>query len=168
MKPKTYSQAGVDTRLAGELKGAIAGLAAGTLGTGVVAGPGSFAGLYQLQGYREPLLVASADGVGTKLKLAAAEGRYHGLGQDLVHHCTNDILTSGARPLFLLDYIAADRLRPEVIEDIVRGIADACRGVGCALLGGETAEMPGVYQEGEHDLMGFIVGAVEKERVIEG
>ncbi|MDP7469525.1 MAG: phosphoribosylformylglycinamidine cyclo-ligase [Dehalococcoidia bacterium] len=168
MKPKTYSQAGVDTRLAGELKGAIAGLAAGTLGTGVVAGPGPFAGLYQLQGYREPLLVASADGVGTKLKLAAAEGRYHGLGQDLVHHCTNDILTSGARPLFLLDYIAADRLRPEVIEDIVRGIADACRGVGCALLGGETAEMPGVYQEGEHDLMGFIVGAVEKERVIEG
>ena len=168
MKPKTYSQAGVDTHLAGELKGAIAGLAAGTLGPEVLAGPGPFAGLYQLQGYREPLLVASADGMGTKLKLAAAHGRHHGLGRDLVHHCTNDILTSGAKPLFLLDYIAADRLRPQVIEEIIRGLAEACRGVGCALLGGETAEMPGVYREGEHDLVGFIVGAVEKDRVIEG
>jgi phosphoribosylformylglycinamidine cyclo-ligase len=168
MKPKTYSQSGVNTQLAAELKGAIAGLAAATLGPGVVAGPGPFAGLYHLQGYREPLLVASADGVGTKLKLAAALGRYHGLGPDLVHHCTNDILTCGARPLFLLDYIATDRLRPQVVEEIIRGMAEACRGVGCALLGGETAEMPGVYREGEHDLVGFIVGAVDRDRVIDG
>ncbi len=168
MRPKTYSQAGVNTQLATSVKEAISALAATTLGPGVVAGPGPFAGLYQLQGYQEPLLVASADGVGTKMKLAAAVGRYHGLGLDLVHHCTNDILTSGARPLFLLDYIATDRLRPEVVEEFVRGLAEACRGVGCALLGGETAEMPGVYREGEHDLVGFIVGAVEKGRVIDG
>ena len=168
MRPKTYSQAGVNTRLAAGVKETISALAASTLGAGVVAGPGPFAGLYQLQGYREPLLVASADGVGTKMKLAAVLGRYHGLGLDLVHHCTNDILTSGALPLFLLDYIATDRLRGQMVEQVVRGLAEACRGVGCALLGGETAEMPGVYREGEHDLVGFMVGAVEKGQVIDG
>lgn len=168
MSSKTYSQAGVNIEAASRMKEAIAGMAAATLGSGVVAGPGPFAGLFQVQGYREPLLAATADGVGTKMKLATTLGQYLGLGLDLVHHCTNDLLTCGARPLFLLDYIAADRLRPEVVKEMVRGLADACREVGCALLGGETAEMPGVYRHGEYDLVGFMVGAVEKDGVIDG
>ena len=132
----------------------------------VLAGIGAFGGLFdaaELQGMRSPVLVASTDGVGTKVKLAASLGRYHGIGMDIVNHCINDILVQGARPLFFLDYFATSRLQPEVVAEIVGGIAEACRQAGCVLLGGETAEMPGVYLEGEFDLAGTIVGCLERE-----
>jgi phosphoribosylformylglycinamidine cyclo-ligase len=131
---------------------------------------GSFGGLFRLplSGYSEPVLVSSADGVGTKLKLAFMSGRHATVGQDLVNHCVNDILVQGATPLFFLDYLATGRLSPEVAAEIVAGMASACRENGCALLGGETAEMPGFYAEGEYDLAGFIVGIVDRARVIDG
>lgn len=142
-----------------------------TYGPEVLAGIGSFGGLYTataLQGLVEPVLVASTDGVGTKTKLAAALGRYHSIGYDIVHHCINDILVQGAKPLFFLDYLAASRLEPKTVAEIVTGVAEACRTHGMALLGGETAEMPGVYQVGEFDLVGTIVGIVERRAIIDG
>ena len=134
----------------------------------MITGIGPFAGLYQLKGYQEPILVSSVDGVGTKLKIAAALGKHDTVGIDLVNHCVNDILTSGAEPLFFLDYIAMGKLVPQQVEAIARGMADACRAVGCALIGGETAEMPGFYPEGDYDLVGFIIGVVEKGNIIDG
>jgi phosphoribosylformylglycinamidine cyclo-ligase len=142
-----------------------------THGPNVLAGIGAFGGLYSLAGVTEglaqPALVASTDGVGTKVKLAAAAGRYRGIGQDIVNHCLNDIACAGegVRPLLFLDYIASSKLSPEMVAEVVGGIAGACRAVGCALLGGETAEMPGVYQANEFDLVGTIIGIADAARV---
>ena len=134
----------------------------------VLGEAGFFGGLFEFKGYNQPVLVSSVDGVGTKLKIASALSRHNTVGIDLVNHCVNDILTCGAEPLFFLDYIAMGKLVPEQVEAIVRGLAQACREVGCALIGGETAEMPGVYGEEDYDLVGFIVGVVEKDRIIKG
>src|SRR5688572_4563409 len=144
-------------------------MARATYTPGVLSGVGSFGGLFALDGsVPEPVLVASADGVGTKLKVAFMTGVHHTIGQDLVNHCVNDILVQGARPLFFLDYLATGRLSPDVAEQIVKGVAQACVANGCALLGGETAEMPGFYADGEYDVAGFIVGVVSRPKVIDG
>ena len=138
-----------------------------TYGTEVLAGIGAFGGLYDagaLKAMQRPVLVASTDGVGTKVKLAAQLGRYEGIGQDLVNHCINDILVQGARPLFFMDYVATARLEPEMVAAVVGGLATACAAAGIPLLGGETAEMPGVYAAGEFDVAGTIIGVVERER----
>ncbi|MBI4328484.1 MAG: phosphoribosylformylglycinamidine cyclo-ligase [Chloroflexi bacterium] len=134
----------------------------------VLAGVGPFGALFRLQGYQEPVLVSSTDGVGTKLRIAALMGVHTTIGMDLVNHCVNDIWTSGADPLFFLDYIAAGKLVPERVAEVVQGMATACREVDCPLIGGETAEMPGVYSSEDYDIAGFIVGAVERWRVIDG
>ncbi len=140
-----------------------------TYGPEVLAGIGAFGGLFDasaLKAMHDPVLVASTDGVGTKVKLATQAGRYESIGHDIVNHCINDILVQGARPLFFLDYIASSKIDPEMIASIVSGIAAACREAGCALLGGETAEMPGVYQPGEFDVAGTIVGIVERSSIL--
>ena len=168
MEKQTYAAAGVDLDAAQRAKELIKRHARATIRREVVTGVGPFAGLFQLKGYQEPILVSSVDGVGTKLKIAAALGRHDTVGIDLVNHCVNDILTSGAEPLFFLDYIAMGKLVPQQVEAIARGMADACRAVGCALIGGETAEMPGFYPEGDYDLVGFIIGVVEKGNIIDG
>lgn len=129
---------------------------------------GFFGGLFEFKGYKEPVLVSSVDGVGTKLKIASALAKHDSVGIDIVNHCVNDILTCGAEPLFFLDYIAMGKLVPEVVEAIVKGLVFACREVGCALIGGETAEMPGLYSGEDYDLVGFIIGVVEKEKIIMG
>jgi phosphoribosylformylglycinamidine cyclo-ligase len=134
----------------------------------VLAGVGPFSGLFRLSGYRDPVLVASADGVGTKLKIAALLARYDTVGIDLVNHCVNDILTTGAEPLFFLDYLGSSDLSEEAKTAIVQGVASACQAVGCALLGGETADMPDIYGRGDFDLVGFIVGVVERGQIIDG
>jgi len=168
-EPSTsYAQAGVDVSAAERLVYRIAELARASRRPEVIADVGPFSGLFRLAGYRDPVLVASADGVGTKLKLAALLDHYPSLGHDLVHHCVNDILTAGAEPLFFLDYIGGHGLSDEAKLQLVGGVAEACRAVGCALLGGETADMPDVYSEGDFDLVGFIVGAVERDAVIDG
>jgi phosphoribosylformylglycinamidine cyclo-ligase len=148
----------------------IRGLARGTFTPGVISEIGSFGGLFGLSStaLRDPVLVASADGVGTKLRIAFLTGVHDTIGRDLVSHCVNDILVQGAQPLFFLDYLATGRLDPDVAVKVVEGLARACRENGCALLGGETAEMPGFYADGEYDVAGFIVGAVERARVIDG
>lgn len=165
-----YRSSGVDIDAGNEVVRRIKGLAKSTHTRGVLSDIGSFGGLFSLKasGLGDPVLVASADGVGTKLKLAFLTNVHDTIGQDLVNHCVNDILVQGARPLFFLDYLATGRLSPDVAASIVDGIARACRENGCALLGGETAEMPGFYHDGEYDLAGFIVGAVEREQVIDG
>ena len=165
-----YRSAGVDIDAGHDTVRRIRALARSTFTSGVLSEIGTFGGLFQLEPgrFREPVLVASADGVGTKLKIAFLTGRHDTVGADLVNHCVNDILMQGAEPLFFLDYLATGRLSPEVAESIVAGIASACRDNGCALLGGETAEMPGFYGEGEYDLAGFIVGVAEKSRLING
>jgi phosphoribosylformylglycinamidine cyclo-ligase len=164
-----YRQAGVDIDAGHEVVRRIKSLAASTHTSGVLGGLGSFGGLFAVpEGMASPVLVASADGVGTKLKVAFMAGVHDTIGADLVNHCVNDILVQGAEPLFFLDYLATGRLSPDVAEQIVKGIAGACRENGCALLGGETAEMPGFYADGEYDVAGFIVGAVPRARVIDG
>ena len=164
-----YRQSGVDIDAGNEVVRRIKKMARSTYTPGVLSGVGSFGGLFALDGsVADPVLVASADGVGTKLKVAFMTGVHHTIGQDLVNHCVNDILVQGARPLFFLDYLATGRLSPDVAEQIVKGVADACRENGCALLGGETAEMPGFYQDGEYDVAGFIVGVVSRSKVIDG
>lgn len=165
-----YKRSGVDIDAGNAAVRRIKGLARSTFTPGVLSEIGSFGGLFRLgaAGYRDPVLVASADGVGTKLKLAFLTGRHDTVGADLVNHCVNDVLVQGARPLFFLDYLATGKLLPDVAAEVVSGIARACRENGCALLGGETAEMPGFYAEGEYDLAGFIVGVVERDRVIDG
>ena len=164
-----YRQAGVDIDAGNEVVRRIKALAKGTHTAGVLGGVGSFGGLFALpQGVDAPVLVASADGVGTKLKVAFMAGTHDSIGADLVNHCVNDILVQGAEPLFFLDYLATGRLSPDVAEQIVAGVARACRENGCALLGGETAEMPGFYADGEYDVAGFIVGLVPRARLIDG
>ncbi|HEX7090484.1 MAG TPA: phosphoribosylformylglycinamidine cyclo-ligase [Longimicrobiales bacterium] len=160
----TYRDAGVDREAASRAKRGIADLVRSTARPEVLSGPGSFGGLFRVPaGYRRPVLVASADGVGTKLKVAMRAGRHDTVGHDLVNHCVNDILVEGARPLFFLDYIGMGRLEAGVVEQLVAGVAAGCRANGCALLGGETAEMPDFYAPGEYDLAGFIVGIVEED-----
>ncbi len=164
-----YRRAGVDIDAGNETVRRIKDLARGTFTPGVLSSIGSFGGLFRLGGgFQDPVLVSSADGVGTKLKVAFLTGRHATVGQCLVNHCVNDILVQGADPLFFLDYLATGRLAPEVAARIVEGVATACRENGCALIGGETAEMPGFYAEGEYDIAGFIVGVVERERLITG
>jgi phosphoribosylformylglycinamidine cyclo-ligase len=164
-----YRQSGVDIDAGNEVVRRIRQMAASTYTPGVLSDIGSFGGLFALDGKTaEPVLVASADGVGTKLKIAFMTGIHDTIGADLVNHCVNDILVQGARPLFFLDYLATGRLSPDVAEQIVRGVADGCRANGCALLGGETAEMPGFYADGEYDVAGFIVGIVGRDRVVDG
>jgi phosphoribosylformylglycinamidine cyclo-ligase len=165
-----YRQSGVDIDAGNEVVRRIKGLARGTYTPGVMSDLGSFGGLFRLgeHGRRDPVLVSSADGVGTKLRVAFMSGIHGTIGADLVNHCVNDILVQGARPLFFLDYLATGRLDPDVAVQIVEGLARACRENGCALLGGETAEMPGFYADGEYDVAGFIVGVVERERLIDG
>ncbi len=165
-----YKQSGVDIDAGHEVVRRIAALARGTFTPGVLTDIGSFGGLFSLHAASEPhpVLVASADGVGTKLRVVFMTGVHTTIGADLVNHCVNDILVQGARPLFFLDYLATGRLDPGVAVQIVGGLAAACRANGCALLGGETAEMPGFYADGEYDLAGFIVGVVDRSRVIDG
>jgi phosphoribosylformylglycinamidine cyclo-ligase len=164
-----YRASGVDIDAGNEAVRRIKTLARATYTPGVLSGVGSFGGLFAMDPSIEaPVLVASADGVGTKLKVAFMAGVHHTIGADLVNHCVNDILVQGAKPMFFLDYLATGRLAPEVAEQIVRGMAGACRENGCALLGGETAEMPGFYQPGEYDVAGFIVGVVPRARIIDG
>jgi phosphoribosylformylglycinamidine cyclo-ligase len=167
--PIDYRQSGVDIDAGNDVVRRIKSLARGTYTSGVLSGVGSFGGLFAVDpSVPEPVLVASADGVGTKLKVAFMTGRHDTIGADLVNHCVNDILVQGARPLFFLDYLATGRLSPDVAEQIVAGVARACGENGCALLGGETAEMPGFYADGEYDVAGFIVGIVSKPRIIDG
>jgi phosphoribosylformylglycinamidine cyclo-ligase len=165
-----YKQSGVDIDAGNEVVRRIKSLARGTFTNGVLSEIGSFGGLFQLgaAGVSDPVLVASADGLGTKLRLAFMTGVHSTIGVDLVNHCVNDILVQGARPLFFLDYLATGRLDPDVAVQIVEGLARACRENGCALLGGETAEMPGFYADGEYDVAGFIVGVVPRDGLIDG
>ena len=133
-----------------------------------MSGIGFFGGLFEFKGFKQPVLVSSVDGVGTKLKIACALDKHNTIGIDLINHCVNDILTCGAEPLFFLDYIAMGKLVPQQVEAVAHGLAQACREVGCALIGGETAEMPGLYIGEDYDLVGFIIGVVEKEKIIMG
>jgi phosphoribosylformylglycinamidine cyclo-ligase len=158
----SYAAAGVDIEAYERVLERVKPLIAATHGKDVAVGVGPFAGLYALAGGGH--LAASADGVGTKIKVAIAAGAHRGIGTDIVNHCVNDIATSGAKPLFFLDYFATGKLDPEVFAQLIEGMTDACRQAGCALLGGETAEMPGVYALGDYDLAGFIVGLVEPGR----
>jgi phosphoribosylformylglycinamidine cyclo-ligase len=165
-----YRQSGVDIDAGNETVRRIKALARSTFTPGVLSEIGSFGGLFELdrKAYDAPVLVSSADGVGTKLRLAFMTGRHDTIGADLVNHCVNDILVQGARPLFFLDYLATGRLSPEVAEQVIAGMARACRENGCALIGGETAEMPGFYADGEYDVAGFIVGVVDRARIVNG
>ncbi|MDP9162336.1 MAG: phosphoribosylformylglycinamidine cyclo-ligase [Acidobacteriota bacterium] len=168
--PVTYADAGVDIDRATRTKKRIKYLAHKTFTRGVLSEIGGFGGLFAIdkQKYADPVLVSSVDGVGTKLKVAFEMKVHHTIGADLVNHCVNDIAVQGATPLFFMDYLATGQLEPEVAEKVVEGLAEACKHNGCALIGGETAEMPGFYPEGEYDLAGFIVGVVERERIVTG
>ena len=165
-----YRSSGVDIDAGNEVVRRVRALAKSTFTTRVLSDIGAFGGLFQLDlsGVTEPVLVASTDGVGTKLKVAFLTGRHDTVGIDLVNHCVNDILVQGARPLFFLDYLATGRLSADVSVSVIDGVAHGCKQNGCALLGGETAEMPGFYADGEYDLAGFIVGIVDRARLIDG
>jgi phosphoribosylformylglycinamidine cyclo-ligase len=164
---QTYAAAGVNIEIASRVKEFIIKQAQGTFHPQVL-GAGFFGSMFQLEGYNEPVLVSSVDGVGTKIKIASLLDRNDTVGIDIVNHCVNDIFCCGAKPLFFLDYIAMGKLVPQQIKAIVTGIARACKEVGCSLIGGETAEMPGVYPGESYDLVGFIVGVVEKASIIDG
>ena len=165
--PSAYRAAGVDIDAGNRAVALLSEAVASTRTPEVISGPGGFGGMYSAEGLApDSVLVASTDGVGTKTALAAAHRRWRGIGIDLVNHCIGDIAVHGARPLFFLDYIATARLVPEVVAEIVAGMADACRAAGCALLGGETAEMPGVYEPGAVDVAGTIVGAAPRHRLL--
>ena len=164
-----YARAGVNIEAGNRAVALMRRAVQSTHGPEVLAGLGAFGGLFHaatLREMRDPVLVASTDGVGTKVILAARAGRFESIGQDIVNHCVNDVLAQGARPLFFLDYVASDRLLPEQVAATVEGMSRACREAGCALLGGETAEMPGVYLEGRFDVVGTLVGAVERAEVL--
>src|ERR687892_189497 len=170
MKQKAYARAGVDIDLGNKVKATLPQLLASTHRKEVLGKVGGFGGLFALdcKKYKEPVLVSSVDGVGTKLKLAFAMDKHDTVGQDLVNHCIDDIAVLGAEPLFFLDYIGCERLEPRVFQQLLRGLSRACRNAGCALLGGETAQMPGMYRKGEYDLAGCIVGVVERTKIIDG
>src|SRR3989440_11731044 len=170
MKAVTYADAGVNIDAANRATEKIKELARSTFNARTLSEIGSFGGMFDgaFPSMQQPVLVASADGVGTKLKIAFATGIHNTIGRDLVNHCVNDILVQGARPLFFLDYIAAGRLSPETIASVIEGITAGCRENGCVLLGGETAEMPGFYADGEYDVAGFIVGIGDREKIIDG
>lgn len=169
MKEKTsYANAGVNIDEADRAVSLIKRHASKTLTSGVLTSIGSFGAGFSLKGWRDPVLVSSADGVGTKLKVAFLTGQHDTVGEDLVNHCVNDIAVQGAKPLFFLDYFSVGKLEASVCGSVVEGIARGCKKNGCALIGGETAEMPGMYSEGEYDLAGFIVGAVERKRMLTG
>src|SRR5262245_25478727 len=163
-----YKSSSIDIDAGNETVRRIGQLAKATFTPGVLSDIGSFGGLFPLDttAWQEPVLVSSADGVGTKLKVGFLANRHRTNGVDLVNHCVNDILVQGATPLFFLDYLATGRLSPDIAEQIVEGLARACQDNGCALLGGETAEMPGFYADGEYDVAGFIVGAVDRPRIV--
>lgn len=166
-----YARAGVDIDAATDAVGRMKAHIKTTLTSGVLTDVGSFGGMFALSALgrlEDPVLVSSIDGVGTKLKIAFATGRHDTVGKDLVSHCVNDILVQGARPLFFLDYFGTGRLEPGVAASVVKGLADGCRAAGCALIGGETAEMPGLYRAGEYDLAGCIVGWVERSKIVNG
>src|SRR5690625_1757702 len=165
----SYAAAGVNLTAAAEALTSITGLVESTYTPGVLAGLGAFGGVFELpSGYREPVLVASTDGVGTKSMVAVKLGDHASIGRDLVNHCVNDILVQGAKPLFFLDYVASGRLSPLVVTQVVEGVASACREANMALLGGETAEMPGVYRGSEIDIVGTIIGIAEKSGIVTG
>ena len=170
MKQKAYAAAGVDIDLGNQVKAGLPELLASTRRPGVLGKVGGFGGLFELntKAFRRPVLVSSADGVGTKLKIAFLTGRHDTVGQDLVNHCVNDISVLGAEPLFFLDYIGTGKLKPHVFHQLISGFARACHENNCALIGGETAQMPGFYKEGEYDVCGTIVGVVEKDRMLNG
>jgi phosphoribosylformylglycinamidine cyclo-ligase len=166
----SYSDAGVDIDAATRATDRIKELARRTFNQRTLSEIGSFGGMFDgaFPNLSQPVLVASADGVGTKLKIAFATGVHNTVGRDLVNHCVNDILVQGARPLFFLDYVATGKLSPDVVASVVEGVTNGCRENGCVLLGGETAEMPGFYQDGEYDIAGFIVGVVDRNKIIDG
>jgi phosphoribosylformylglycinamidine cyclo-ligase len=169
-KKKAYASAGVDVDLGNKLKRRIQSLVKQTHGPKVLGKIGGFGGLFRADfgAMRDPVLVASIDGVGTKLKIAFALNKHDTVGADLVNHCVNDIAVLGARPLFFLDYIGCEKLEPRVFDQILRGFSRACRAAGCALIGGETAQMPGMYRKGEYDLAGCIIGVVDRAKMIDG
>lgn len=169
-KRKAYARAGVDVDLGNLVKRRIQARVKSTHGPEVLGKIGGFGGLFaaKFTGMRNPVLVASVDGIGTKLKVAFAVNRHNTVGADLVNHCVNDIAVLGARPLFFLDYIGAERLEPRVFDQLLAGFTKACRAAGCALIGGETAQMPGMYRQGEYDLAGCIVGVVDRAKMIDG
>jgi phosphoribosylformylglycinamidine cyclo-ligase len=169
-KKKAYARAGVDVDLGNKLKRGIQSLVRQTHGPQVLNKIGGFGGLFRANfpGMREPVLVASIDGVGTKLKIAFALNKHDTVGADLVNHCVNDIAVLGARPIFFLDYIGCGKLESRVFQQLLRGFSRACRSAGCALLGGETAQMPGMYRKGEYDLAGCIIGVVDRGHIIDG
>lgn len=169
MTKSDYASSGVDIDAGNRAVDLMKDAVKSTYNKSVLAGIGSFGGLFDASALKEmksPVLVASTDGVGTKVKLAASVGRYRGIGHDIVNHCINDILVQGAKPLFFMDYFATSKLNPEQTAEVVTGIAEACKDSGVALLGGETAEMPGVYQPNEFDVAGTIVGVLEKEAIL--
>src|ERR1700694_774532 len=170
MTKKAYARAGVDVDLGNLVKKKIQARVRSTHGPEVLGKIGGFGGLFapDFSSMREPVLVASVDGVGTKLKVAFALNRHDTVGADLVNHCVNDIAVLGARPLFFLDYIGAEKLEPKVFDQLLSGFAKACRAAGCALIGGESAQMPGMCRKGEYDLAGCIVGVVDRARMIDG
>ncbi len=163
----TYAAAGIDLNTGDSIKKSIAAQVKSTFSSRVL-NFGSFGSMFRLEGYSEPVLVSSVDGVGTKLKIASLLEKNNTVGKDIVNHCVNDILCCGAEPLFFLDYIAMDKLAPQQVKSVITGMAQACREVGCSLVGGETAEMPGIYAQGTYDLVGFVVGVVEKKNIIDG
>ncbi len=169
--PVTYRSAGVDIDAANEAVLRMRDSIRSTFTPGVLTDVGAFGGMFSLAAlpaYQEPVLVSSIDGVGTKLKVAIKVGKHDTIGRDLVNHCVNDILVQGARPLFFLDYFATGKLSPAIVVEVVKGLAEACREAGCALLGGETAEMPGLYEASDYDLAGCITGIVDRSRIIDG
>jgi len=169
-KPISYADSGVDIDAATRATDRIKELARTTFNQRTLSEIGSFGGMFDgaFPNMAKPVLVASADGVGTKLKIAFATGVHNTVGRDLVNHCVNDILVQGARPLFFLDYIATGKLSTDIVASVIEGITNGCRANGCVLLGGETAEMPGFYQEGEYDIAGFIVGVVDQQKIVDG
>ena len=168
MSEEVYKMAGVDRDAAGSAKDRIFKLARSTFTPGVLGDIGAFGALYQVAGYKDPVLVAHTDGVGTKLRIASLMGRYDTVGEDIVNHTTNDILTCGAKPLFFLDYMGMGTLSTDKVESLMLGMVKACKALDCALIGGETAEMPGMYVGEDVELVGFVVGAVERDAVIDG
>ena len=163
----TYESAGVNLQSSEKIKNKIKDLAKQTYNPNVIGGVGGFGAMYKISGYREPILVSSTDPVGTKLMVAGMIGDYSHIGEDLVNACINDLIVVGAEPLFFLDYIATSQMIPSVVETIVGGISEACKNVGCALIGGETSEMPGVFNESNFDISGFVVGAVEADQMLD-